>query len=105
RDVAVAPLADFDIQLTIVLLRALLVPREHAERRRRVEAAEIANGEGIGPIAEGARQDHFAAGPPPVTLTERQVHESVRIDPSVGGHVIIGATPIAWGVGPAPLRA
>ena len=94
-NVAVAPVADLDIQLTMILLHVLLIPGEHAEGRRGIDGRGIADGEGIGAVAEGARQDHFAAGPSTIALNQRQVHEPLRVDPGIRGIVLIGTAAIA----------
>ena len=91
----VAPLADLDVQLAVILIRALLVPGEQAEDRRGIEPRRIADAECVGAIAERSGQDDLGARPAPVPLRQLEVEGAVCLGPGVRGIVVIVPAAIA----------
>src|SRR5262245_36595649 len=56
-DRPIAPLTELDIQLTVILIGALLVPRQQTHGRGRIETRRVADDERVGAIAERSRVD------------------------------------------------
>src|SRR5918993_308699 len=102
---AIAPPADLDGELPVILPRAFEVPRQQAQGRSRVEVRSLAHDKGIRAIAERRRQRDLRARPPAVSARKLQMERAVVSDPRVVGVVLVGATPITRGLTDVPLVA
>src|SRR6266446_10718465 len=101
--VGIPPSTDFDVQLTVILLGAQVVPREHAERDGRIEGGRVPDAERVGTVTESPRERHLRACPYPFTLHEHQVEHALAIDPCVTGVEVVRAVPIARHLADFPL--
>jgi hypothetical protein len=104
-DRGIPPAADLDVELAMVLLGAVIVPGEEAERRRIVEQRDVAHHEHVSTVAERPPQAHFGACPLVTVLRDFQMQGALLVHPRVGGIVVVRAAAIAGRLADVPLVA
>src|ERR1051325_12066157 len=75
--------ADLDVHLPVILIPFGVVPGEHSENGGGFEVRGVAHDEGIGSVAEAARQGHFSACPLPPAFRYPKMQRPAVVCPAI----------------------